>query len=84
MNSCSCLTLIVACIVYWQAKEIARVVNECDPKGSGIDVSLLEARQPHRVGQCRALRHVCPESEARSPFGETSLACIFASIWAVP
>jgi TnpA family transposase len=23
MNSCSCLTLIVACIVYWQAKEIA-------------------------------------------------------------
>lgn len=44
MNSCSCLHLIVACIVYWQAKEIARVVNECDPEGNGIDVSLLEPR----------------------------------------
>jgi Tn3 transposase DDE domain len=46
MNSCSCLTLIVACIVYWQAKEIAGVVNECDPEGSGIDVSLLEHVNP--------------------------------------
>ena len=24
-NSCSCLTLIYACIVYWQAKEMMRV-----------------------------------------------------------
>jgi TnpA family transposase len=46
MNSCSCLTLIVACIVYWQAKEITRVVNECDPEGNGIDVSLLEHVSP--------------------------------------
>jgi TnpA family transposase len=46
MNSCICLTLIVACIVYWQAKKIARVVNECDSEGSGIDVSLLEHVSP--------------------------------------
>lgn len=46
MNSSSCLTLIVACIVYWQAKEIARVVNKCDPEGSGIDVSLLKHVSP--------------------------------------
>ncbi len=26
-NSCSCLTLILACIVYWQAKEINRVIK---------------------------------------------------------
>jgi TnpA family transposase len=42
----SCLTLIVACIVYWQAKDIARAVNECHPEGSGIDVSLLEHVSP--------------------------------------
>jgi hypothetical protein len=46
MNSCSYLTLIVACIVYWQGKEIACVVNECDPQGDGIDVSLLEHVSP--------------------------------------
>jgi TnpA family transposase len=37
-NSCSCLTLILACIVFWQAKEINRVVLECDPDGNGIDL----------------------------------------------
>jgi hypothetical protein len=36
----------VACIVYWQAKGIARVVNEFDPEGNGIDVSLLEHISP--------------------------------------
>ena len=25
MNACSCLTLILACIIYWQAKEISRL-----------------------------------------------------------
>ncbi|MDG2383104.1 MAG: Tn3 family transposase [Pirellulaceae bacterium] len=32
MTTCSCLTLILACIIYWQIKEIERVVCECDPK----------------------------------------------------
>jgi TnpA family transposase len=41
MKSCSCLTLILACIVYWQAKEIGRVIAECNPEESGIDLSLL-------------------------------------------
>jgi len=31
MNTCSCLNLILACIVYWQACEISRVLSECDP-----------------------------------------------------
>jgi TnpA family transposase len=46
MNSCSCLTLILACIIYWQAREIDRVLNECDPEGNGINVSLLEHISP--------------------------------------
>jgi len=27
-NTCSCLTLIMACIIYWQAKEIRRIIEE--------------------------------------------------------
>lgn len=46
MNSCSCLTLILACIIYWQAREIDRVLNEGDPEGSGINLSLLEHVSP--------------------------------------
>jgi TnpA family transposase len=36
MNTCSCLNLILACIVYWQACEISRVLSECDPVANGI------------------------------------------------
>jgi len=46
MNTCSCLTLILACIVYWQAREISRVLSQCDPDGNGIDLSLLEHVSP--------------------------------------
>ncbi|OEU73255.1 MAG: hypothetical protein BA869_04515, partial [Desulfuromonadales bacterium C00003107] len=45
-NSCSCLTLILACIIYWQAKEINRVVIEYDQEGSDIDLSLMEHISP--------------------------------------
>ena len=30
MNACSCLTLILACIVYWQAREISRLATAPD------------------------------------------------------
>jgi TnpA family transposase len=46
MKTCSCLTLILACIVYWQSKEIERVISECHPEADGIDVSLLEHVSP--------------------------------------
>jgi Tn3 transposase DDE domain len=46
MNTCSCLTLILACIVYWQAREISRVSGHCDAAGNGIDLSLLEHVSP--------------------------------------
>lgn len=42
-NTCSCLTLILACIIYWQAKEINRIVNEC---GDELDPACL-AMLPH-------------------------------------
>jgi TnpA family transposase len=45
-NSCSCMTLILASIIYWQAKEINRVVVECDPEGAGVDLSLLQHISP--------------------------------------
>ncbi len=46
MNGCSCLTLIIACIVYWQAREISRMISECDPEAAGVDLSLLEHVSP--------------------------------------
>lgn len=46
MNSCSNLTLILACIIYWQANEIARVIRSCHPEDDAIDVSLLEHISP--------------------------------------
>ena len=45
-NSCSCLTLTMACIIYWQAKEINRVLNAGDPEASGIDTALLAHISP--------------------------------------
>ena len=46
MKTCNCLTLILACIVYWQAKEIGRVLTEGNPEAEGIDLSLLEHISP--------------------------------------
>ena len=46
MNSCSCLVLILACIIYWQAREITRVIQQCDPAEEGIDVELLQHVSP--------------------------------------
>ncbi|NIR50440.1 MAG: Tn3 family transposase [Phycisphaerae bacterium] len=44
-NSCSCLTLILACIIYWQAKEIHRVLLQCPPDVE-LDLSLVEHISP--------------------------------------
>jgi TnpA family transposase len=46
MNSCSCLTLILACVIYWQAKEISRVVRCHEPEDGNIDVVMLEHVSP--------------------------------------
>ena len=46
MNSCSCLTLILVCIIFWQAREIERVVTQRRPEADGIDPSPLEHVSP--------------------------------------
>ena len=46
MNSCSCLTLILACVIDWPAKEISRVVRWCQPEDEKLDVALLEHVSP--------------------------------------
>ena len=46
MNSCSCLTLIVACIIYWQAREISYVINHKDPIENDIDLSQIQHISP--------------------------------------
>ena len=38
MNTCSCLNLILACIVYWKACEISRGLSKCDPLANRIDL----------------------------------------------
>lgn len=44
-HSCSCLTLVMACIIYWQAKEINRVLQEHIPDAS-IDLSMIKHISP--------------------------------------
>ena len=46
MNSCSCLTLIMACIIYWQTKEISRVISQYNPEENDINLSMLEHISP--------------------------------------
>ncbi len=40
-SSGNCTTLIIAAIIYWQAREISRIVKEYNPEEAGVDVSLL-------------------------------------------
>lgn len=42
-NTCSCLTLIMACIIYWQSKEIKRII---DFHGNELDRAAL-SMLPH-------------------------------------
>jgi TnpA family transposase len=46
LNTSNCLTIIIACIIYWQAKEISRVIQECNPQAANNDLSLLRHISP--------------------------------------
>lgn len=46
VNTASCLTLILACIVYRQAREIQRIVSEAPPELSNFRLDLLEHISP--------------------------------------
>jgi TnpA family transposase len=45
-SSGNCTTLIMAAIIYWQAKEISNIVKEYNPEEDGIDISLLAHISP--------------------------------------
>jgi TnpA family transposase len=45
-SSGNCTTLIMAAIIYWQAKEISRIVKEYNPEEESIDLSLLAHISP--------------------------------------
>ncbi len=45
-SSGNCTTLIMAAIIYWQAREISKVIKEHDPEEVGIDLSLLAHVSP--------------------------------------
>jgi TnpA family transposase len=45
-NTCSCLTLVMSCIIYWQSKEITRVIKECNPELEGINLAMIEHISP--------------------------------------
>ena len=44
-NCCSCLTFIMGCVVYWQAKEIGHIISEKEIPPE-LDLSLLEHISP--------------------------------------
>ena len=45
-SSGNCTTLIMAAIIYWQAKEISKIVKEHNPEEAEIDISLLAHISP--------------------------------------
>jgi len=45
-SSGNCTNLILACIIYWQAKEISRIVKEYNPEAAGADITLLAHISP--------------------------------------
>lgn len=44
--SCNCLTLIMACIIYWQAKELDQLVNTAEFAEIGFDLDLVKHVSP--------------------------------------
>ena len=44
--SCNCLTMIMACVIYWQAKELDRLVDSVEFSEMGFDASLVKHVSP--------------------------------------
>jgi TnpA family transposase len=45
-SSSNCTIILIAAIIYWQAKEISKVIKENDPERAGVDISLLAHISP--------------------------------------
>ena len=82
VNSCSCLTLILACIIYWQAKQITQTLRSEAVTKEGLAATLLPARQPDRMGQRHSLRPVRSRSRP-GPLRNGSLCCVGSGTGAV-
>lgn len=65
-NTVNCLTLVMARIIFWQAKETSRVIPEENPDRAGADLSLLEHIRPVD-GKTSLVWGICAESELDSP-----------------
>jgi hypothetical protein len=79
----SCLTLIMACIIYWQAMEINRILLEDDPEGAGVVLSLLEHISPIGLENIILYGNMCLIVSwlGYSPSDRASLAYIYARKW---
>ena len=64
MNACSCLTLILACIVYWQAREISRLAAAPD---FPVDPDLLRHVSPIEWKRMQPSPPTSPSSPRRRP-----------------
>ena len=81
INSCSCLTLILACVIYWQAREISRVVRWCKSQDGKIDVALLDHVNP--IEWNNVILYGQYLLDRAQPLIK-ELKGYFAAIWAVP
>ena len=79
VNACSCLTLILACIVYWQAREISRLAAAPD---FPFDPRPAASCQPDRVEERHPLRR--DQDRPRQAQDATPLACISTRMLSVP
>ena len=79
VSACLCLTLILACIVYWQAREISRIAAAPD---FPFDPRPAASCQPDRVQERHPLRR--DQDRPRQAQDAPALACISARIWSVP
>ncbi len=82
-QTCSCLTLLLACIIYWQAKEMHRVLQEAaSPNKRTIQYITSPAYKSYHLEQRYPLWRISNRSR---PYQNTSpLAYISARIFLVP
>ena len=63
VNACSCLTLILACIVFWQAREISRIAAAPDFPFDP-DLRVMSARSSGRTSSSTARSRSTPPSSS--------------------
>jgi len=87
MNVCICLMLIRACVIYWQAKEISRVVRWCQSEEDTIVVALLEHASPIEWDNVMLYGNAywtAPRSADRRPWSMSALRPGFFSLRMAP